>query len=45
LRSAARPSRSPCTRSSAERDVVEIAVKALGDFSSPVHEPDPGTTA
>jgi predicted ferric reductase len=30
--------------SSAERDEVEIAVKALGDFSSRVHELDPGTT-
>jgi predicted ferric reductase len=31
--------------SSAERDEVEIAVKALGDFSSRVHDLDPGTTA
>jgi predicted ferric reductase len=30
--------------SSAERDGVEIAVKALGDFSSRVHELEPGTT-
>jgi NAD(P)H-flavin reductase len=30
--------------SSAERDEVEIAVKALGDFSSRVHELEPGTT-
>jgi predicted ferric reductase len=30
--------------SSAERDEVEIAVKALGDFSSRVHELDSGTT-
>jgi predicted ferric reductase len=30
--------------SSAERDEVEIAVKALGDFTSRVHELDPGTT-
>jgi predicted ferric reductase len=30
--------------SSAERDGVEIAVKALGDFSSRVHELDPGAT-
>jgi predicted ferric reductase len=30
--------------SSAERDEVEIAVKALGDFTSGVHELDPGTT-
>jgi predicted ferric reductase len=30
--------------SSAERDKVEIAVKALGDLSSRVHELDPGTT-
>jgi predicted ferric reductase len=30
--------------SSAERDEVEIAVKALGDLSSKVHELDPGTT-
>ena len=30
--------------SSAERDGVEIAVKALGDFSSRVHELKPGTT-
>jgi predicted ferric reductase len=30
--------------SSSERDEVEIAVKALGDFSSRVHELDPGTT-
>jgi predicted ferric reductase len=29
--------------SSAERDEVEIAVKALGDFTSRVHELDPGT--
>jgi predicted ferric reductase len=29
--------------SSAEHDEVEIAVKALGDFSSRVHELDPGT--
>jgi predicted ferric reductase len=30
--------------SSAERDGVEIAVKALGDFTSRVHELKPGTT-
>jgi predicted ferric reductase len=30
--------------SSAERDEVEIAVKALGDFTSGVHELEPGTT-
>jgi predicted ferric reductase len=30
--------------SSAERDEVEIAVKALGDFTSQVHELEPGTT-
>jgi predicted ferric reductase len=30
--------------SSAERDKVEIAVKALRDFTSRVHELDPGTT-
>jgi predicted ferric reductase len=30
--------------SSAERDEVEIAVKALGDFTSGVHKLDPGTT-
>jgi predicted ferric reductase len=30
--------------SSAEGDGVEIAVKALGDFSSSVHELEPGTT-
>jgi predicted ferric reductase len=30
--------------SSAERDEVEIAVKALGDFSSRIHELEPGTT-
>ena len=30
--------------SSAERDEVEIAVKALGDFTSRVHELDAGTT-
>jgi predicted ferric reductase len=30
--------------SSAERDEVEIAVKALGDHSSRVHELEPGTT-
>jgi predicted ferric reductase len=30
--------------SSAEREEVEIAVKALGDFSSRVHELEPGTT-
>jgi predicted ferric reductase len=30
--------------SSAESDEVEIAVKALGDFTSRVHELDPGTT-
>jgi predicted ferric reductase len=30
--------------SSAEREEVEIAVKALGDLSSRVHELDPGTT-
>jgi predicted ferric reductase len=30
--------------SSAERDEVEIAVKALGDLSSRVHELEPGTT-
>jgi predicted ferric reductase len=30
--------------SSAERDEVQIAVKALGDFSSRVHELDAGTT-
>jgi predicted ferric reductase len=29
--------------SSAERDEVEIAVKALGDFTSGVHKLDPGT--
>jgi predicted ferric reductase len=29
--------------SSAERDEVEIAVKALGDFTSGVHELEPGT--
>jgi predicted ferric reductase len=29
--------------SSAERDEVEIAVKALGDFTSRVHELEPGT--
>jgi predicted ferric reductase len=29
--------------SSAERDEVEIAVKALGDFTSEVHNLDPGT--
>ena len=30
--------------SSAERDGVEIAVRALGDFTSRVHELEPGTT-
>jgi predicted ferric reductase len=30
--------------SSAEQDEVEIAVKALGDFTSAVHELGPGTT-
>jgi predicted ferric reductase len=30
--------------SSAERDEVELAVKALGDFTSRVHELEPGTT-
>jgi len=30
--------------SSAERAEVEIAVKALGDFTSRIHELDPGTT-
>jgi predicted ferric reductase len=30
--------------SSAERDEVEIAVKPLGDFTSRVHELEPGTT-
>jgi predicted ferric reductase len=29
--------------SSAERDEVEIAVRALGDFTSRIHELDPGT--
>ena len=30
--------------SSSERDGVEIAVKALGDFTSGIHELEPGTT-
>jgi predicted ferric reductase len=30
--------------SSAERDEVELAVKALGDFTSRVHDLEPGTT-
>jgi predicted ferric reductase len=30
--------------SSAERDEVEISIKALGDFTSRVHELNPGTT-